>query len=72
VSVAKGNGSLMEVWGRMDEVHDNRDVPPAGGQPDAGARRRRVQRRNGGWATAGVIVIDNRGRNGSSPDDGRG
>ncbi|MEH1130207.1 hypothetical protein [Micromonospora sp. CPCC 206061] len=56
----------------MDEVHDNRDVPPARDHPDAVARRRRVQRRNGKWAAAGVIVIDNRGRNGGSPDDGRG
>lgn len=72
MSVAKGNGPLMEVWGRMDEVHDNRDVPPARDQPDARARRRRVQRRNGKWTAAGFIVIDNRGRNGGQPDDGRG
>lgn len=72
MSVAKGNGSLMEVWGRMDEVQDNRDVPPPRDQLDRVARRRRVQRRNGKWTAAGVIAIDNRGRNGGSLADGGG
>ncbi|MCW6010647.1 hypothetical protein K1W54_39770 [Micromonospora sp. CPCC 205371] len=56
----------------MDEVEDNRDVPPARDQPDPRARRRRVQRRNGKWAAAGAIVIDNRGRNGGSLDGSGG
>ncbi|GLH98710.1 hypothetical protein Pa4123_39850 [Phytohabitans aurantiacus] len=60
----------MEVWGRMDEVQDNRDVPPPRDQLDRVARRRRVQRRNGRWAGAGIVVIDNRGRNGGSLGDG--
>ncbi|WP_281897864.1 hypothetical protein [Phytohabitans aurantiacus] len=54
----------------MDEVQDNRDVPPPRDQLDRVARRRRVQRRNGRWAGAGIVVIDNRGRNGGSLGDG--